>query len=362
MTMITSSLTPVHPLVQLSAPPAVQHLAAPTFQGNLRGFELNSELFSRASGPVNLSQIHSGFLGSQDTSQGGIGGTLSMMAMLQAMIQTLTQWLATGQQLPGSNGSAGGNLLGAPSAGVSGAAPNFGMPANGNGSGSIVPSSGSAPVQAGQPAPASSGAGASPVKIGPGTKVLQIGDSHSVGAFGKELDAKLRGTGAQVSTYASAGATASTFVNGKSTKYGYWENKADGSSRTVGYGKSAQTPRLDQLIAKERPSVIVVNLGANFRGSNPKGQVDQLGQVAQKHGIPIVWVGPPKTAKDTSNPNSLAKFDQEMASAVAPYGKYISSNRHTPQYSGGDGIHYGGQKGTQLAKQWAGGVFSEIAG
>jgi len=277
------------------------------------------------------------------------------MAMLENLIQMMSQMLTmsggSGQVLPGGSGAA---------ALPQGSRQEGQAPALGGGSGP-VPSTGEVAAPTGAAQMTSAG-GASPVKIGPGTRVLEIGDSHTVGAFGKELDAKLRSTGAQVSTYASAGATASTFVNGKSTKYGYWQKETGGQERTVGYGQSAQTPRLDDLIAKEKPQVIVVNLGANFRGGHPKSEVDQLGQVAQKHGIPIVWVGPPKTAKDSADPSSLVKFDREMASAVAPYGKYISSNRHTPKYSGGDGIHYSGSQGTQLSKQWANGVFTDILG
>jgi hypothetical protein len=338
------------------------------FQGSLEGLQqLSPSLFNVGQTPATLSAIHSNFLGVADGGVGSAGGgdsMLSMVAMFQAIIGLMTQMIAAGQGgqfLPAgggfgtpTNGNAGGAIV--PSAG--GTNGNFGAPMSSNaggggGGGGVVPGTGSA-------APSSGGVSAG--KIGPGTKVLQIGDSHSVGAFGKELDAKLRGTGAQVATYASAGATASTFVDGKSTKYGYWQKGADGQERTVGYGQSAPTPRLDGLIAKEKPGLIVVNLGANFRGGNAKSEVDKLGQVAKKHGIPIIWVGPPKTGKDGSNSSDLAKFDQEMASAVAPYGKYVSSNRHTPKYSGGDGLHYSGSQGTQIAKQWASGVFGEIVG
>lgn len=212
------------------------------------------------------------------------------------------------------------------------------------------------------PATQGSTNGASPVKIGPGTRVLEIGDSHSVGTFGKELDQKLRSTGAQVSTYASAGATASTFVQGKSTKYGYWQKDANGTESTTGYGTSRQTPQLESLIAQDKPEVIVVNLGANFRGQDPKSQVDQIGKIAQKHGIPVVWVGPPKTSKDGGQASSLKSFDQKMAQAVAPYGTYVPSTPHVSKYSGGDGLHFSGSEGTQIAKQWAQGVFNSIVG
>ena len=336
------------------------------FQGSLAGFEMLPGFANFGNAPAGLGAINSGFLGVPYQSPlNSVMGTMTMMMMLQQMIALMSQFVGAATGGSGMNG-AGLGFPGMYQNGNSAPRGVVGM-GGGGGNGNVAAPSASAGAPAGTVAPTnaaapSNGSGASPVRIGPGTKVLEIGDSHSVGAFGHELDAKLRGTGAQVATYASAGATASTFVQGKSTRYGYWEKGADGTERTVGYGKTAQTPRLDSLIAKEKPHVIVVNLGANFRGSNPKSQVDQLGQVAKKYGIPIVWVGPPKTAKDASNPGSLARFDQEMAQAVAPYGKYVSSNQPTPQYSGGDGIHYGGSKGTQLAKNWANGVFRDIVG
>ena len=283
---------------------------------------------------------------------------LPVVGMLLAMVSQLLPHFGGGNGVgmsmgsPGFGAPSGGNplntFLGGPTSG-GGYSP-LANPGAGN-PGNLF----SAPTGA---APGGAATGSS--RIGPGTKVLEIGDSHTVGAFGKELDAKLRGSGAQVATYASAGATASTFVQGKPTRYGYWQKGADGSEKTVGYGNSASTPPLEQLIAKEKPNVLVVNLGANFRGSDPKSQVDQIGQIAKKHGIPVVWVGPPTTAKDMGNRGSLQKFDQQMAQAVAPYGRYISSAPHTPRYSGGDGIHFGGSEGNQLARQWAQGVFQAI--
>lgn len=314
-----------------------------------------------AQGPA-LGGIFESFLGGYCPCHDRMGAQGQMMMQMLQMMSQLMQVMGAGQAgfgqgtpfsgrpsfgSPANNGGAPGPLSpvgpGAPPA-TSG---------SGHGGGSVAPAAG--------PAPAST-SGASPVRIGPGTRVLEIGDSHSVGTFGKELDAKLRGTGAQVSTYASAGASASTFVKGTPTKYGYWEKRADGSQSSTGYGKSRATPKLEGLIGREKPHVIIVNLGANFRGSNPKSQVDQIGQIAKKHNIPIVWVGPPKTRKDNSNPASIQQFDQKMAAAVAPYGTYVPSSPHTSRYSGGDGLHYNGAQGNQIAKQWASGVFKAITG
>ena len=297
-------------------------------------------------GMTGLSQVGQGF-----------GMDTPMLGMMQQLMGMMMQLL---QQMGGQQGMIPGQAGFGPSGLASGGVGNFlggASPAassGGSSSNTVDPSSSAAGTASTQ--------GAAPSSIGPGTKVLEIGDSHSVGTFGQELDAKLRGTGAQVSTYASAGANPSDFVNGTGHKYGYWEKKADGSEKKVGYGTNAAPPKLETLIAQEKPSVILVNLGANFRSGNPKAEVDKIGQVAKKHNIPIVWVGPPKTRQDNSNPGSIQAFDQKMAEAVAPYGKYISSSNLTPKYSGGDGIHYSGSEGNAIARQWANGVFNSLTG
>jgi hypothetical protein len=274
----------------------------------------------------------------------GMMFNMFMMKQMQTMMSSMANFGGgAGGGTPGV-----GNFLGGSSPAASGGG-------GGGAPGGVAPSGGAPPA-------AGNAQAASPVNIGAGTRVLEIGDSHTVGTFGQELDAKLRGTGAQVSTYASAGANPSDFVNGTGHKYGYWEKHADGSEKKAGYGTNAAPPKLESLIASEKPHVIVVNLGANFRSGNPKAEVDKIGAIAKKHNIPLVWVGPPKTAQDNSNPASIQAFDQKMAEAMAPYGKYIPSSNLTPKYSGGDGIHYSGSEGNNTAKQWANGVFNAITG
>ena len=195
-------------------------------------------------------------------------------------------------------------------------------------------------------------------RIGQGSRVLVIGDSHTAGAYGNELDRQLRARGAQVHTIGSSGASASNFINGRGTTVGYAEHGTDGRvQRTARHA----TPKLEDLIQQDRPDTIVVNLGANFRGASPaqlQSQVRSLGEVAQRHNIPIKWVGPPKPRQ--ADAGALQRFDEQMAAAVAPFGEYISSVPYTPEYAGGDGVHYGGTRGTQLAQQWAQGVASRL--
>ncbi|MBT9586509.1 hypothetical protein IV102_24410 [bacterium] len=210
------------------------------------------------------------------------------------------------------------------------------------------------------PAPAQTGNQQSPPqgRIGQGSRVLVIGDSHTAGAYGNELDRQLRARGAQVHTIGSSGASASNFINGRGTTVGYAEHGTDGRvQRTARHA----TPKLEDLIQQDRPDTIVVNLGANFRGASPaqlQSQVRSLGEVARRHNIPIKWVGPPKPRQ--ADAGAVQRFDEQMAAAVAPFGEYISSVPYTPEYAGGDGVHYGGTRGTQLAQQWAQGIAGRL--
>ena len=206
--------------------------------------------------------------------------------------------------------------------------------------------------------PQSQGEAPRPGQIGPGNRVLVIGDSHTAGLYGDELDRQLRSRGAQVHTVGSSGASASNFISGRGTTVGYADHGMDGRTQKTA---SHATPKLEELISQDKPDVIVVNLGANFRGAGEAGiqsQVRSLGEVAKRHNIPIKWVGPPKPARP--NMEAVQRFDQQMAAAVAPYGEYISSVPYTPEYSGGDGLHYSGTRGKQLAQQWAQGIASNL--
>ena len=223
-----------------------------------------------------------------------------------------------------------------------------GLMSNGSDTGGVAATGGGAAGgDVSQQSPPASGG-----QVKSGSKVLVIGDSHTAGAFGDELDRLLRAKGAQVHTVGSSGATADNFISGKGTTVGYADHKVNGQTQKTA---THATPKLEELINEDKPDTILVNLGANFRGDGPSGikkQVDEIGQIAKKHGIKITWVGPPTTRQDESNRSSLQKFDEDMKAAVAPYGSYVSSAPFTPKYSGGDGVHYSGA----AAKQWAAGV------
>lgn len=269
----------------------------------------------------------------------GLDPSSSLLATSQQMgqmLQTMTVMLL-GLMLNGAGG---------------GGSPTDALQAlSGGGGGSGVNAAGGSSSDVSQQSPSPGGG-----QVKSGSKVLVIGDSHTAGAFGDELDRLLRAKGANVHTVGSSGATADNFITGKGTTVGYADHKANGQTEKTA---SHATPKLEDLINQDKPDTIIVNLGANFRGAGPAGikkQVDEIGEIAKRHGIKITWVGPPTTRQDESNRSSLQKFDEDMKAAVAPYGSYVSSAPFTPKYSGGDGIHYSGD----AAKQWAAGVAGAV--
>lgn len=233
------------------------------------------------------------------------------------------------------------------------------------------PAGGSAPTDAiGAASPAAGSSGPSlnapppGGKIGAGSNVLVIGDSHTIGTFGTQLDKDLRSTGARVETYGSSGSSPSWWINGTTTNSGYSARHADGSVDQPPWNQPHATPKLSDLIAKQRPDTIIVNLGANMRGASAQEierQVSSLAKMAKESGARLIWVGPPKTREDMSNPSSVNRFNAAMRDAVAPYGTYLSSSEYT-RYAGGDGIHYSGNEGSQVARGWADRIFSDIQG
>ena len=197
-----------------------------------------------------------------------------------------------------------------------------------------------------------------------GTKVLIIGDSHTVGIYGQEMDKLARSTGATVQTYGVAGSSPSWWFSGTKTKCGFYSNDAEGHKKTAGMGDATPTPNIKELIAKAKPDVVIVSLGANMIAS-PETSVTsttkKMADAIEQSGAKLVWVGPPKHRKNQENPQQLTNLYNELQSALPKDAKFIDSRPYTyyPK-TGGDGIHFWGKEGMQIAKNWANQVFNQI--
>jgi hypothetical protein len=181
-----------------------------------------------------------------------------------------------------------------------------------------------------------------------GVTVVHVGDSHTVGAYGHEMTRLLVGTGAKVRTFAKNGATPSSWMS----------------------GGDDHRPLLERLRPLQ-PNVVVVSLGANFRGASAaeiEEQVAPLAEAVRSLGARLIWIGPPKTRADNDDPRRIEHFNRDLERAVAPFGTFIPSSPWIPRYVGSDptGWHYWGARDADgldpqdVAAEWADRVFKQI--
>lgn len=202
--------------------------------------------------------------------------------------------------------------------------------------------------------------GVAPVARG-STDTLLIGDSHTVGSFGRALDGLLRERNQRVTTVARCGTSAHQWFSGEGTSCGFWDRLADGTERR---GLEAETPRIEGLLATEEPATVVIALGANLMGASGdfiRESVARLVGAVVVPGRRCVWIGPPhaRAASDAERERVI----QAIRAGIGEQCSFIDSRPHA-RYpdTGGDGVHFDhlGEEGRALAEGWARTVFLEI--
>jgi hypothetical protein len=223
--------------------------------------------------------------------------------------------------------------------------------------------------------------GAARVTYGPHRlRVMMIGDSLTVGGFGQSMQAYLlrRFGSTQVAVYASCGSSPEDWIRSGPdfvTRCGYRE-QTPFSSVVYDYNHGRRprpvlTPKLEDLIPKFPPKIVIVQLGTNWmdamespHAGDSARYADILGRfVAAIHSRPntvpkIIWVTPPDSSR---YPRWVQRKVQYLIAAAA--GSYhfrtIDSSRLThyiPGRSGGDGVHYN----YAAANEWADKVIKEL--
>lgn len=210
-------------------------------------------------------------------------------------------------------------------------------------------------------------------------RVLVIGDSLSVANFGEILRDYLvsRFGEKNVALYASCGSSPESWLRSEPdfvTRCGYREH----TPRKVSYidfhdGRPpphVRTPKVEDLLATERPSIVLVQLGTNWMdGLTAAPSVkeplyrDYAGRfVAAIRRSPsverVVWITPP----DSSHfPKRVQRTVESIIKDVVPRrGDLVISSaltHYTPGKSGGDGVHYN----KEASAEWARNVSLELS-
>jgi hypothetical protein len=204
-------------------------------------------------------------------------------------------------------------------------------------------------------------------------RVLMIGDSLSVGAFGGVLrDFLVTQFGVNnVAVYASCGSSPENWLRSEPefvTKCGYREQTpqrnlvldfVDGHPP-----RRVVTPKLEDLVRTYTPDVAVIQLGTNWldrldgRVANDKlnyaSILDEFLAALRSRpgdGRHVVWITPPDSAHFSKRSQRAVEALIKGAARRNRFDTIVSSTmtHYLPGKTGGDGVHYNSEAGTQWA-------------
>ena len=183
------------------------------------------------------------------------------------------------------------------------------------------------------------------------SKTLFVGDSHSVGIFGKKLDSLLRKEEAPVITHTSCGAVAKWFRTGQKTRCGYFFKDVNG---VVSSGKEKSTPIIDKTLENFSPETVIVALGGNYThrsDSYTVKDIDEIVSLVINTGAKCLWIGQPSARDNTRTPR-LYRLIKEGVKDRCPIFNSAEVTTY-PSNPNLDGVHYWGREGKIQAQKWA---------
>jgi hypothetical protein len=214
----------------------------------------------------------------------------------------------------------------------------------------------------------------------PPARVLMIGDSLSVGPFGEAVEQYLetRMGKSNFALFGSCGSSPENWLRGEPdyyTRCGYREDSPERHA-VIDYQNGrrppqVRTPKVEDLIARYRPTTIIVQLGTNWMDPlmKPRGNEEEkfsgiLDRFAVALRSPpnvvrqIIWIMPPDAAAYTS---AVQGTVAKLIKAIAKKGGYVLFDsrrvtRYTRGKTGGDGVHYN----KDAAQPWADQVTRKI--
>ena len=203
--------------------------------------------------------------------------------------------------------------------------------------------------------------------------ILFIGDSHSVGPFGRELDRLLRKNPSnKVATYAMCGSIGSWWKTGHEVTCGAYEKDITGkvlidSLRAVPPPPAqVPTPLLSHLLNTLHPSITIAEFGTNYgpdmgtTGGDDRTKADMraTAEMIKQSGSKCIWVGLPKTRVFSKVEAHLFTLTQEAVGDLCTVINSLALIDHYP-ISCNDGKHYSCPAGVPIANKWADQVFQK---
>ena len=198
-----------------------------------------------------------------------------------------------------------------------------------------------------------------------GSSILYIGDSHTAGDYGKEMDRLLKTKSSNVYTYGCVSANAQDFIAGTRT--------CDRGSTFQNQVKDYTLPKIDDLLTTHNPNIVIVSLGSNHLGypKTSKEIIDKL------QGKTCYWIGPPvgpnnpSPGKPGKTPAQLEAFYNGL-NAVKGHCTVLDSRPPTSSFNfqaasatefakNNPHIHHYGAPGKAACKAWAKNLFDKMS-
>lgn len=209
-------------------------------------------------------------------------------------------------------------------------------------------------------------------KLNQGSKIMVIGDSLTVGPFGDHLQNWLLSNlpQSQVAIYASCGSSPEHWMKSKSdfiSPCGYREATPYNKKLTkYQFGRKpipTATPKIETLLRKFKPDVLVIQLGTNHFGTLAKGGDKAIPElrsiyrefsqsiIANKGNLKMIyWITPPDASK--FSPSVKIQVQKIIHETIRNHGfrEFYSGEKipYVKGVSGSDGVHLD----KEAAKKW----------
>jgi len=185
-------------------------------------------------------------------------------------------------------------------------------------------------------------------------RVLLVGDSQSIGPFGRRLDQLLR-QDFTVETHAVVGSILKWWRTGQVGMNGLLSISENGKITET---KTGPTPNLENLLNQFRPDWIILQFGGNYRGFSAaeiRADIETSLKHVEAMGARCFFV---------SNPASrfpVEGLPEALEAAVKSRCEFFRSDLVTEYPSmGGDGYHYSFKAGIPVARAWAKQVYTRF--